>query len=98
MDTRINDPGSGRFYRSSAAAAPTIDLGLRSFMLRIFNTMAGGLVLTGVVAYAAASSGLYARIAGTPLLWLVMLAPLGAILFLSFRIERMSIATAQAVF
>jgi uncharacterized protein len=98
MDTRINDPGSGRFYRSSAAAAPTIDLGLRSFMLRVFNTMAGGLVLTGVVAYAAASSGLYARIAGTPLLWLVMLAPLGLALLLGFRVSRMSAVAAQVSF
>jgi FtsH-binding integral membrane protein len=50
MDTRINDPGSDRFYRSSAIA-PAIDLGLRRFMLRVFHTMAGGLVLTGVLVF-----------------------------------------------
>ena len=54
-------------------------------MLRIFNTMAGDTALTGVVAYAAASSGLYASISGTPLLWLVMLAPLGLALLLGFH-------------
>ena len=98
MDTHLNRPGSDQIYRSSATAAPAIDLGLRSFMLRVFNTMAGGLALTGVVAYAAASSGLYARIAGTPLLWLVMLAPFGLALLLGFRVNRMSAVAAQASF
>ena len=96
MDTHLNRPGSDRIYRPYAA--PAIDLGLRSFMLRVFNTMAGGLALTGVVAYAAASSGLYASIAGTPLLWLVMLAPFGLALLLGFRVSRMSPVAAQASF
>lgn len=80
------------------AAEPAIDMGLRSFMLRVFNTMAGGLALTGVVAYGAASSGLYAAIAGTPLLWLVMLAPFCLALLLGFRVSQMSPAAAQAAF
>jgi uncharacterized protein len=98
MNTHINDPGSGRIYWPYAATAPAIDLGLRSFMLRVFNTMAGGLALTGVVAYAAASSGLYASIVGTPLLWLVMVAPLGLALLLGFRIGQMSSGAAQVAF
>jgi hypothetical protein len=44
MDTHVNDPGSGQVYLPHTAAAPPIDLGLRNFMLRVFNTMAGGLV------------------------------------------------------
>jgi FtsH-binding integral membrane protein len=96
MDTHLNHPASDRIYRPHAA--PAIDVGLRSFMLRVFNTMAGGLALTGVVAYAAASSGLYASIAGTPLLWLVMLGPFGLALLLGFRVSRMSPAAAQATF
>jgi uncharacterized protein len=67
-------------------------------MLRVYNFMAGGLAVTGIVAYVAAATGFYQQIAGTPLIWLVTLAPLGAVLFLSFRIERMSVGTAQAVF
>jgi len=67
-------------------------------MLRVYNFMAAGLGLTGLVAYAAVASGLYQQIAGTPLIWLVMLAPIGVVLFLSFRIEHMGIATAQAAF
>src|SRR5579871_1059601 len=80
------------------AAAPAIDEALRSFMLRVFNTMAVGLALTGTVAYAAASSGLYAAIAATPLFWLVILAPLGLALLLGFRVGKMSPLAAQASF
>jgi uncharacterized protein len=96
MSLYTNNPG-GRLYEPYAAA-PTIDLELRSFMLRVFNAMAGGLALTGIVAYAAASSGLYASIAGTPLFWLVMLAPLGLALLLGFRVGQMSPVAAQASF
>ena len=56
-----------------------IDVGLREYMLRIYNYMASGLALTGIVAYAAAASGFYYQIAGTPLIWVVMLAPLGLV-------------------
>jgi len=60
--------------------------------------MAGGLALTGVVAYYAFSTGFYLAIARTPLIWLVMLAPLGMVMFLSFRIEKMSLVTAQTTY
>jgi len=67
-------------------------------MLNVYNYMAGGLALTGIVAYFAASSGLYRAIFGTPLYWIVLLAPLGLVLLLSFRIEKMSLGTAQLTF
>jgi FtsH-binding integral membrane protein len=76
-----------------------IDVGLRQFLLNVYNFMGLGLALTGAVAYAAAQSGLYAALLRTPLLfWGVILAPLVIVLFLSFRIERMSLAAAQAAF
>jgi hypothetical protein len=76
-----------------------IDAGLRQFLLNVYNFMGLGLALTGAVAYAAAQSGLYASLVRTPLLfWGVILAPLVIVLFLSFRIERMSLAAAQAAF
>jgi FtsH-binding integral membrane protein len=75
-----------------------VDAGLRAHMLRVYNYMAGGLAVTGLVAYAAAASGFYQSIAGTPLIWVVMLAPLAFVLVLSFGIERMSAATAAIVF
>lgn len=67
-------------------------------MLRVYNYMAGGLAVTGLVAYASAASGFYQSIAGTPLIWIVILAPLAFVLVLSFGIERMSAATAGIVF
>jgi uncharacterized protein len=79
-------------------AGVAIDLGLRQYMLRVYNFMAGGLALTGLAAYVAIATGFYQQIAGTPLIWIVMLAPLGAVLFLSIRIERMSAGAAQATF
>jgi hypothetical protein len=81
-----------------AGARAEIDPDLRAYMLRVYNYMAGGLAVTGIVAYAATASGLYQAIADTPLVWLVMLAPLGFVLALSFGINRMSAATAQLLF
>jgi uncharacterized protein len=97
------DPNArGDSWGTSRAAPPpigvAIDAGLRAYMLRVYNCMAGGLALTGAVAYAAASSGFYQAIAATPLIWLVMLAPLGFVLVLSFGIQRMSAATATVLF
>jgi hypothetical protein len=67
-------------------------------MQRVFGYMAGGLAPTGIVAYAAVASGFYQAIAGTPLIWLVMLAPLGFVLVFSFGIQRMGTETARILF
>jgi hypothetical protein len=83
---------------AQGASRAEIDLGLRRYMLSVYNYMAVGLGVTGLVAYAAVATGLYQQIAGTPLIWLVMLAPIVPVLFLSARIDRISFATAQAVF
>ena len=74
------------------AAAPTsaeyFDESLRQHMLRVYNYMGLGLVVTGVVAFAIASTpAIYQPIFGTPLKWVVMFAPLVFIFFLSFRIQ-----------
>src|ERR1700675_3647979 len=75
-----------------------IDAGLRVHMQRVYSYMAGGLALTGIVAYAAAASGFYQAIADTGLIWIVMLAPLGFVFALGFGIERMSAGTATVLF
>jgi FtsH-binding integral membrane protein len=84
-----------------------VDQGLRAYMLKVYNYMAIGLALTGVVALLTAnaavdSSGqltaLGAAIYTSPLRWVIMLAPLAAVFFLSFRIDRMSVGAAQATF
>ena len=95
MSPLDHGPTQQTLYRGDAAA---IDAGLRQYMLRVYNFMAAGLGLTGLVAYAAVASGFYQQIAGTALIWVVMLAPLALVLLLSFRIERMSVAAAQATF
>jgi FtsH-binding integral membrane protein len=102
-----------------------VDEGLRAYMLRVYNYMAGGVLLTGLVAYfvfmqaittdpalAAKSAtgaayalkrGMYLTQFGTtifvsPLKWVIMLAPLAFVFFLSFRIYKMSVGGAQIAF
>ncbi|MFH1340654.1 MAG: Bax inhibitor-1/YccA family protein [Pseudomonadota bacterium] len=76
-----------------------IDAGLRQFLLSVYNYMAFGLALTGLVAYGAVETGLYASLVKTPLLfWGVVLAPLALVFLLSFRIEKMSLGAAQTAF
>jgi FtsH-binding integral membrane protein len=84
--------------RPAAGAQVDIDVGLRDYMLRIYNYMASGLALTGIVAYVFAQYRYYAQLAQTPLIYLVMLAPLGLVMWLSYGINRMQAGTAQALF
>jgi FtsH-binding integral membrane protein len=82
--------------RSQTTTAVGIDEGLRSYMLRVYNYMASGVLLSGMIAFLVAGSPtLTALIWGTPLKWVVMLSPL-AIIFVPF--ERLSVGTAQAVY
>nr|WP_088152602.1 Bax inhibitor-1/YccA family protein [Inquilinus limosus] len=81
------------------ASAAELDAGLRQHMLRVYNYMGLGLVLTGLVAYLVASTpAIYIPIFTSPLKWVVMLAPLAFVFFLSFRIHAVSASTAQMVF
>jgi FtsH-binding integral membrane protein len=97
-DLNASRPSCGSRMAPRRRSAASIDAGLRAYMQRVYGFMAGGLALTGVVAYAAASSGFYQTLAGTPLIWIVILAPLGFVLVLSFGIQRMSSATASVLF
>jgi len=92
--------GSGNPWSVNRAAATgaAYDLGLRKYMMTVYNYMASGLVLTGIVAWLGADSGFYAQIAHTPLMFVVMLAPLGLVFFLSARIYTMSLGAAQMTF
>ena len=91
-------PQYGKRQVIDAATSAEIDVGLRRYMLKVYNFMAAGLGVTGLVALLAIETGFYQRIAGTPVMWLVMLAPFAAVLFLSFRIQKMSLGAAQATF
>lgn len=79
----------------TTGSAAAIDEGLRAYMLRVYNFMSAGLAVSGIVAYLTISTGLNDTILNSGLLWPVMLAPLGLVFFLSFRINSMSAATAQ---
>jgi len=85
-----------------------IDSGLRAHMLRVYNYMLIGLVLTGLTAWAASVPPLRdvffqvneatGRMGMTGLGWIALLAPLAMVFFLSFGINRMSVGAAQATF
>ena len=89
-----------------------IDQGLRAYMLKVYNYMTTGLLLTGLVAYFFGKASIVtgdsgeiigvtaigATLFGSPLKWIVMLAPLGIVFYMSFGIRKMSAAKAQTVF
>jgi FtsH-binding integral membrane protein len=80
-----------------AARAVAVDAGLRAHMIRVYNYMAAGVALTGVVAWftnAYFGQALY----GSPLMYVLIFAPLALVLFLSFGIDRLSAPMAQALF
>jgi uncharacterized protein len=79
-------------------SSATYDMGLRRYMLSIYNYMASGVLLSGIVAMLFASSGLAEQVLGSPLRWLIVLAPLGFVLAMSFGIQRMKTSTLQILF
>ena len=91
---------------------PIIDEGLRAYMLKVYNYMTSGIFLTGIIslllfklsvvmtsdgsitALTPVGNALY----NSSLMWIVMLAPLGVVLYMSFGIKKMSAAKAQMTF
>ncbi len=83
----------------SGVASAVYNEGMRAYMLKVYNYMAIALVITGVVAFGTASSPVMLKaIYGTPLQWVVALAPLGIVMYLSFRVMKLSMQAAQAWF
>src|SRR5215211_6246271 len=74
------------------------DAGLRSYMLSVYNYMASGILLTGIVAMLFYNSGYAEQVMATPLRWLIILAPLGFVMAMSFGLNRMSTGTLQTLF
>jgi uncharacterized protein len=109
MSNYENQPRFGATTVASGADS-AIDAGLRAHMLRVYNYMTIGLALTGVFAYGTYSlaftevggqlayTSLGQTLFGSPLMWVIVLAPLGLVFFLSFRIGSMSVGAAQATF
>lgn len=93
MKTPSSIPGYG------SSTTFDFDAGLRSHMLGIYRTMGLGLIVTGLVAaFVGSSPALYQAIFGTPLKWVAIFAPLAFVFFFSFRIERMTSASARTAF
>lgn len=99
-------PGTAR----QADYAEVLDAGLRAYMLRVYNWMTSGLVLTGLVAYGIANTALLQLFwrpvmtaagpmhAPTGLAYLAMFAPLGFVLVMSFGVNKLSTTAVQALF
>ena len=97
------------FSRTGTAAdQAAFDVGLRAHMIRVYNYMASGLALSGIVAFGLFSSpdlaGLFfqiqaGRVVGlNGLGWVAILAPMGLLLLVSFRAAQMSVGSIQAVY
>ena len=97
------------FGRGTATGAPgetgvrtqeAFDAGLRSYMLKVYNYMASGVLLTGIVAMLFASSGMAADImlGGGILKWVIILSPLAIVFAMSFGQNKFSTGTLQAMF
>jgi FtsH-binding integral membrane protein len=92
--------------------AVAYDMGLRAHMIRVYNYMAGGVALTGIVAWITYQASVVTNASGTivgltplgqtlfgsPLMWVLVLAPLGLVFFISFRINHMQASTAKLLF
>jgi FtsH-binding integral membrane protein len=67
-------------------------------MLSVYNYMASGVLLTGIISMVFASSGFAAQVMATPLRGLIVLAPLGFVMAMSFGLNRMKTSTLQMLF
>ncbi len=104
-------PDYRAYPAQSASTTAVMDAGLRAYMLRVYNWMASGLLLTGVVAIGIANSSLMdlfypavqtatGRIVHSPsiLAYAAMIAPLAFVLVLSFGVNKLSTSAVQAIF
>ncbi len=111
-DNNANAYGQPRqAYGATTVDRATFDAGLRTHMLRVYNYMASGLALSGIVAILVhqvpALNALFFSVTQTArgpamgltlLGWVAVLAPIGLILWASFRSHAMSVRTVQAVY
>ncbi len=97
-----NDPqprtGFGASPSLDGTTGVRTDAGLRRHMLSIYNYMASGVLLSGIVALLFASSGLAQQVMVTPLRWVIALAPLGFVFAMSFGVNKMKTGTLQLLF
>lgn len=98
--------------KTTRAETHVIDEGLRAYMLKVYNYMSSGILLTGVVSLIlfklsviitadgsiAGLTNIGNALYNSALMWIVMLAPLGVVFYMSFGIRKMSVAKAQGTY
>ena len=96
----------------SSVSEAVIDQGLRSYMLKVYNYMSSGVLMTGIIALALFKLSVITSAEGqiigltsignaiynSALMWVLMLAPLGVVIYMSFGIAKMSASKAQTTF
>jgi FtsH-binding integral membrane protein len=102
----------GRAKETARQSTAVTDEGLRAYMLKVYNYMATGILMTGIIALITFKMSVVTDSSGSivgltqvgnaiymsGLKWLVMLAPLGIVFYMSFGINKMSAAKAQTTF
>ena len=102
----------GRAKEAAQQSTVVMDEGLRAYMLKVYNYMSTGILLTGIIALLTFKMSVVTDSSGSivgltqmgnaiymsGLKWLVMLAPLGVVFYMSFGINKMSAAKAQTTF
>jgi hypothetical protein len=110
--SEYNPNPAARYGSTVARDRVAVDEGLRAYMLRVYNYMTLGLAITGAVALgtflmavsvdpvtgARSLTQIGQLLYASPLKWVVIFAPLALVFFLSFRIDRLSVGAAQALF
>ena len=106
LNNRINT------IRSATTRSEAVNEGLRTYMLSVYNFMGSGVLLTGLVSLLffklavitdatgniTGLTGLGNAMYNSSLMWVIALAPLGVVMYMSFGINSMSSSRAQTVF
>lgn len=99
-DPRLNQAQAGVTIDGRSVGATAVDAGLRAHMLKVYNYMTSGVLLTGIVAMLFANSGFAADLIvnGGALRWVIMLSPLAVLLVMNFGLNKLSTPALQALF
>jgi len=110
QDPRTTGRTDGVSTATVGVPSVTRDAGLRSYMLSVYNYMASGVLLTGIVALLFANSPFFATafhvvqtaqgtvVQPNLLGWVITFAPLAVVMLMSFGGSRMQTSTVQALF
>jgi uncharacterized protein len=97
-DPRVTQTQAGVTIDGKPIAGTAVDAGLRAHMLKVYNYMASGVLLSGIIALVMDRTGMNAAIFGSWVGWVVKFAPLAFVLVMSFGMNRLSTFALQALF